>query len=1069
MQRPFQGTHCKAQAIDSELPGHDLLRLNLAEPYREILVRRKRAHHRHSALPIVTADAPAEVSAWPGQVSLVWQDVGPLDAYGDTPEKVLTSWINQFDFRTEDKAAGLPGLRMPQITALHAIAAHFAIGDVFEAATVVLPTGTGKTETMLATQVYRRLPKTLVLVPSDALRTQIADKFVTLGVLAKVGTVPQELLRPRVAIISSGIRDVAEAKEILANANVIVALPNVLQASHEDAVGVLVEACTDLMVDEAHHVPASTWSAVRERFTKKRILQFTATPFRRDAQRIDGKIIFNFKLGDAQAADYYRPINLVTVEEYGGDDARDRAIATKAVATLRADREERKFDHLLMARTRSKDRAEEVYALYRALAPELKPVKIVSGSGRKGANRKALDQLLDRGPNGARIVVCVDMLGEGFDLPNLKIAALHDNHKSLAITLQFIGRITRAGDKDKIGEATAIANIADPDAEARLADLYAEGADWDKLIRRMSEERIDRELRLQEIVFGLKERGDLHAHLSLWNLRPPYSAQFFRTTCKSWSPLEFRSVLPPNAESWYAFNEKENILIAVVCRSVGVKWGNYQNVLDTIYDLIVLRWNKEAGALYLYASDYDGLRSEKMAHAVTDENTQHVSGNPIFNILNNVELPLVKQLGSSRVGAISFTSYFGPNVTEGLASIEKAESELNNIACLGYENGERVLWGCTQRRGKVWQQKAGSIAEWLRWTMATWSKVITEGEVESNITRDFLRPVRLRGPHPSHPIAVQWGEQAQMRFSDKQFVNFGPTEVPLFMVDLEVGAVDAEGFTIRIVTDTAASEYRLAIAETLTGGYQHKRTLGPAVRFRKGQDAAILLEEYLQKDPFIVRYADGTYSYNCYHIPANLQAGLFDRQRLETWEWTGIPLNKESMHHARDRQTIQYRAFEQLRDSYELVFNDDGCGEAADLICLREIDDATIHLCLVHCKGAHEGRISRDIRNLYTVCGQAQKSIAVKHAGIPRLYQDLRRRQELWVRDGASRFLKGDMKALAYFKEKSRRTKLDFEVILVQPGVSTKTVTDDSLRLLATTELYLTKTTQATLRVIVSP
>jgi hypothetical protein len=561
----------------------------------------------------------------------------------------------------------------------------------------------------------------------------------------------------------------------------------------------------------------------------------------------------------------------------------------------------------------------------------------------------------------------------------------------------------------------------------------------------------------------------LHAHLSLWNLRPPYSAQFFRTTCKSWSPLEFRSVLPPNAENWYAFNEKENILIAVVCRSVGVKWGNYQNVLDTIYDLIVLRWNKEAGALYLYASDYDGLRSEKMAHAITDENTQHVSGNPIFNILNNVELPLVKQLGSSRVGAISFTSYFGPNVTEGLASIEKAESELNNIACLGYENGERVLWGCTQRRGKVWQQKAGSIAEWLRWTAATWAKVITEGEIGSNITRDFLRPVRLRAPRPSHPIAVQWGEQAQMRFSDKQFVSFGPTEVPLFMVDLEVGTVDAEGFTIRIVTDTAVSEYRLAIAETLTGGYQHKRTLGPAVRFRKGQDAAILLEEYLQKDPFIVRYADGTYSYNCYHIPANLQAGLFDRQRLETWEWTGIPLNKESMHQARDPQTIQYRAFEQLRDSYELVFNDDGCGEAADLICLREIDDATIRLCLVHCKGAHEGRISRDIRNLYTVCGQAQKSIAVRHAGIPRLYQDLRRRQELWVRDGASRFLKGDMKALAYFKEKSRRTKLDFEVILVQPGVSTKTVTDDSLRLLATTELYLTKTTQATLRVIVSP
>ena len=43
----------------------------------------------------------------------------------------------------------------------------------------MLPTGTGKTETMLATQVYvcRRLDRSLVLVPSDALRRQIAWRF----------------------------------------------------------------------------------------------------------------------------------------------------------------------------------------------------------------------------------------------------------------------------------------------------------------------------------------------------------------------------------------------------------------------------------------------------------------------------------------------------------------------------------------------------------------------------------------------------------------------------------------------------------------------------------------------------------------------------------------------------------------------------------------------------------------------------------------------------------------------------------------------------------------------------
>ena len=91
--------------------------------------------------------------------------------------------------------------------------------------------------------------------------------------------------------------------------------------------------------------------------------------------------------------------------------------------------------------------------------------------------------------------------------------------------------------------------------------------------------------------------------LSLWNLRPALSAQFFRTTCNDWEPLEFPSVLPTTPQ-WFAFNEPANVLVVVVRRATEVNWGNFQNVFDTIYDLIILRWDKEAGALALYSSDY---------------------------------------------------------------------------------------------------------------------------------------------------------------------------------------------------------------------------------------------------------------------------------------------------------------------------------------------------------------------------------------------------------------------------------------------------------------------------------
>ena len=53
-----------------------------------------------------------------------------------------------------------------------------------------MPTGTGKTETMMATVISERIEKTLIIVPSKLLRKQTADKFITLGVLPEIGVLP---------------------------------------------------------------------------------------------------------------------------------------------------------------------------------------------------------------------------------------------------------------------------------------------------------------------------------------------------------------------------------------------------------------------------------------------------------------------------------------------------------------------------------------------------------------------------------------------------------------------------------------------------------------------------------------------------------------------------------------------------------------------------------------------------------------------------------------------------------------------------------------------------------------
>ncbi|MGY3079262.1 hypothetical protein ACVWZZ_005670 [Bradyrhizobium sp. LM6.10] len=48
------------------------------------------------------------------------------------------------------------------------------------------------------------------------------------------------------------------------------------------------------------------------------------------------------------------------------------------------------------------------------------------------------------------------------------------------------------------------------------------------------------------------------------------------------------------------------------------------------------------------------------------------------------------------------------------------------------------------------------------------------------------------------------------------------------------------------------------------------------------------------------------------------------------------------MDKSRAASTIQHYAFQRLKADFDLVFNDDGSGEAADLVGLKEVDEKTI-------------------------------------------------------------------------------------------------------------------------------
>lgn len=250
-----------------------------------------------------------------------------------TPQEIINSWEGAFNYKKEDLNNNISGLRTPQIGAIHSLLGH--LSNANDIANIILPTGTGKTETMLSTLIANKCEKVLVTVPSDPLRTQLANKFFNLGWLKKNDVngkciVNKDALYPIVGVINSGFNSIEELTEFISKCNVVVSTMDLLAGRTDDVKDRISKMFSHLFVDEAHHSKATNWNNFINYFDKAKVIQFTATPYRNDGQMLDGKMVYNFSLKNAQEQGYFKEIEFIPVREYDTDDA-DAKIAVKAV------------------------------------------------------------------------------------------------------------------------------------------------------------------------------------------------------------------------------------------------------------------------------------------------------------------------------------------------------------------------------------------------------------------------------------------------------------------------------------------------------------------------------------------------------------------------------------------------------------------------------------------------------------------------------------------------------------------------------------------------------------------
>ncbi|WP_052947376.1 DEAD/DEAH box helicase [Aneurinibacillus tyrosinisolvens] len=381
----------------------------------------------------------------------------------------MESYFKETDAFIKGNAA----LRGPQRVA-HAKLKHSLAREPNIHKIIVLPTGAGKTGLIAIAPYQISDGRVLVITPSLVIREGISDAFDT--------RTPFNFWTERNVIIDdnklpnvyryAGYKTSADKTRVmryLNEANIVIANIHKTFSSRSDKslCGILPSDFFDMIIiDEAHHSAADSWIQALEHFSAKKIVKLTATPFRADAKELDGDLIFSdYQLADAikdklvkniLAEDYTTEkleflVDGKLVDKETALDAMDKKWVTRSVAyspkcnqtivemSIKRLLEKRRLGsahHQIIAVACDINHAKDIKALYEAQG--LTAAVVTSDEP-----DKAEDTIIDYKKGQIDVVVNVNMLGEGFDHPNISIAAIFRPFRTLSPYAQFIGRALR--------------------------------------------------------------------------------------------------------------------------------------------------------------------------------------------------------------------------------------------------------------------------------------------------------------------------------------------------------------------------------------------------------------------------------------------------------------------------------------------------------------------------------------------------------------------------------------------------------------------------------------------------
>lgn len=932
------------------------------------------------------------------------------------------------------------GFRAGQLGALHAVLAHVSVHD--DPAIVCLPTGYGKTSVMMALPLLMAPRRVLVVEPSDALRRQVSSHFRELSTLRRIGAIAQAVPNP--SVLRHEGRPESEADwGALAEHAVVVSTPG--SSSPSMAPGCPRDLFDLVIFDEAHHAPAETWAAYLEHYSEARFVFLTATPFRRDSRVIPGKLVYRYPVMRAVDEGAFHPVafRAAAVENMLDDEHVDRVIAETAVNQFRADIQAG-FDHRLFVRAATINAARALVPVYRDLGVDVEAIDS------KLSKRKQDDCERRLVSGELQGIVCVDMFGEGYDFPKLKVAALHAPHRSLVPTIQFIGRFARVD--ATTGQATLIAPLFR--IQGATGSLLREGVDLARMIDAAAQAELAGDAEEQAMLERLPVKRlaesdyeavsplalQLYAHVRVFRCSDAPDFSLIGETVgrelrvvKQWSSEDGTISLvltadenPPNwATSDVLVNVRHDAFLLIYCRGsqlcyVGstrrtekIYLGLMDKVCDKNYRALSYEETSRARA---------GLQSVRF-YNVGLKNTTFNSQGETYRTLTGPAAERAVTAGDGR--AYAQGHFFGSGI-----------------------DGEEMETIGASSSSRIWSNQRLTVAEFLDWVERLNGRLVGAAPfAETHL--DIIRAATTLRRLPDVVIAATWPKTG---FKANPKVRYWPAPgAPAIyrrLTEWELTGFesrpDEHELRFTMISDEKAVRMRFAVGQ---GRMVSLLDGEPVVEVESAVDSWMPLSDWLCDHPPLFYAADKS-SFEGMNLMAapQLQSAELSPGDAEALDWTGcdvtvefVPNNgspdaRRKRRGLAGRLTVQEHLERHLLALPNLValFYDHRTGEAADYIAVTSAPAGDVDVALYHCKGAGGPPGGGRVGDVYEVAGQLVKSVFYCDATTLLAHMEDRMDRR---HTSPSTFVHGDLQTLREVLGTVRATKLGFTVVGVQPGI----------------------------------